>query len=218
MNAGDKNGRGLSVQAVQRMPYYLDFLKKQLEKGAKLIPASALAAEFNLSEIQARKDLASVCKNGGRPRTGFVIEDLINDIETLLGFRDTSNAVLVGAGHLGQALMSYGGFASYGLNILAAFDSSEKKVGSQVNGKQVFAADKISELCRRMNVHIGIITVPAGGAQIVCDQLVAGGVVGIWNFAPVYLSVPEHVMVQNENMAASLALLSKHVQKQMGRV
>jgi redox-sensing transcriptional repressor len=215
MSEGNKNERGLSMQAVQRMPYYLDFLKKQQEKGAKLIPASTLADEFGLSEIQARKDLASVCKNGGRPRTGFVIEELINDIETILGFRDTSNAVLVGVGHLGQALMNYGGFESYGLNILAAFDSDEKKIGSRVNGKQVFAAGKVSELCRRMNIHIGIITVPSEHAQVVCDQLVAGGVMGVWNFAPVYLSVPERVMVQNENMAASLALLSKHVLKQL---
>jgi redox-sensing transcriptional repressor len=215
MSEGNKNERGLSMQAVQRMPYYLDFLKKQQEKGAKLIPASTLADEFGLSEIQARKDLASVCKNGGRPRTGFVIEELINDIETILGFRDTSNAVLVGVGHLGQALMNYGGFESYGLNILAAFDSDEKKIGSRVNGKQVFAAGMVSELCRRMNIHIGIITVPSEHAQVVCDQLVAGGVMGVWNFAPVYLSVPERVMVQNENMAASLALLSKHVLKQL---
>lgn len=215
MNAGDKSGRGPSIQAIQRMPYYLDFLKKQREKGARLIPAAAVAEEFRLSEIQARKDLASVCKTGGRPRAGFVVDDLINDIEALLGCHDVSNAVLVGVGHLGQALLSYGGFEACGLNILAAFDSDAGKTGSLADGRQVFPADKISELCRRMGIHIGIITVPAGHAQIVCDQLVAGGVLGIWNFAPVYLSVPERVMVQNENMAASLALLAKHVLKQI---
>lgn len=215
MNDGDKSARGLSVQAIQRMPYYLDYLRKQQDRGAALIPAAALAEEFHLSEIQARKDLASVCKKGGRPRTGFVIGDLINDIEELLGFHDSSNAVLVGVGNLGRALMSYGGFEAYGLNILAGFDSDAAKTSARVNGKQIFAADKISGLCRRMNVHIGIITVPSEHAQLVCDQLVAGGVLGIWNFAPIYLSVPERVMVQNENMAASLALLSKHVLEQM---
>ena len=73
-------------------------------------------------------------------------------------------------------------------------------------------------MCRRMKVHIGIITVPAAQAQIVCDQLVAGGVLAIWNFAPVHLSVPDHILVQNENLAASLAVLSKHLKKTIDKI
>jgi redox-sensing transcriptional repressor len=107
------------------------------------------------------------------------------------------------------------GFKNYGLNIIAAFDTKPDCIGSEINGVKVLPADKISNLCRRMRIHIGIITVPAEQAQIVCDQLVAGGVLAVWNFAPVHLSVPDHILVQNENLAASLAMLSQHLKNTM---
>lgn len=215
MSDTDKVQRSLSIQAVQRMPYYLEFLKERRRAGATMIPASTLAERFNLSEIQARKDLAAVCRTSGKPRAGFVIDDLILDIETLLGFNDVSDAVLVGAGHLGQALMNYSGFASYGLNIVAAFDCDTAKVGTTVNGKPILPISEIPNLCQRMNIHIGIIAVPAASAQEVCDGLVAGGVIGIWNFAQTQLIVDEGIMVQNENMAAPLAMLSQHVRQRL---
>ena len=98
---------------------------------------------------------------------------------------------------------------------MAAFDSDERLTGAKINGTCVLAADKISDLCRRMNIYIGIITVPADQAQLVCDHLVAGGILAIWNFSPVHLNVPKHILVQNENMAASFALLSRHLREHM---
>lgn len=217
MSISSDSSRGLSTQAVQRMPYYLTYLKKLHQQGVSTVPASVIASEFNLSEIQARKDLAAICRGGGKPRSGFAIHDLIVSIEDILGFNDTSDAVLVGAGHLGQALMMYGGFKVYGLNIIAAFDNNKEKIGTSINQKQILDAEKIPNLCSRMKAHIGIIAVPADCAQHVCDRLVEGGVIGIWNFAPVNLTVPDYVKVQNENMAASLALLSRHVHDQLKR-
>ena len=127
---------------------------------------------------------------------------------------NNDDAVLIGVGSLGKALLSYNGFEHYGMNIVAAFDISKNIIGNEVGGKKVLHVEKTSEICRRLNIHIGIITVPEETAQIVCDQLVAGGVSAIWNFAPVHLSAPENILIQNENMAASLALLSKHLQQQ----
>ena len=101
------------------------------------------------------------------------------------------------------------------MNIVTAFDVNPGIIGTEVNGKKVLPSGKISEMCRRMNVHIGIITVPVDEAQVVCDQLVAGGVRAIWNFAPAHLSVPQNVLVQHENMATSLALLSKHLKEKI---
>ena len=102
------------------------------------------------------------------------------------------------------------------MEIIAAFDCDPAKIGTEIHSKHILPADKITDLCRRMKVPMGIITVPASQAQLICNALVEGGVRGIWNFAPVHLSAPEHVLVQNENMAASLALLSKHLYRDTG--
>lgn len=121
----------------------------------------------------------------------------------------------MGVGNLGRALMSYGGFRDYGLDICVAFDADEHIVGTQINGKEIQSVEKLRQICREKQVRIGIITVPAEAAQTVCDELIAGGALAIWNFAPVNLKVPEEILVHNENMAVSLALLSKHLSKKL---
>ena len=200
----------ISVQALQRLPAYLHYLKAlPVDPDAK-ISAKALGNSLGYGEIQVRKDLAAV-SDGGKPKVGYCVNELIHDIEAFLGYDSVNDAVLVGAGKLGKALMSYEGFKLNGLNILAAFDSDLKKCGKDESGKQVFPIEKIENLCRRMKIRIGIITVPAAQAQQVCDLLVRGGVEAIWNFAPTHLSVPEGVILKSENMAASLAVLSKHL-------
>jgi len=122
---------------------------------------------------------------------------------------------LVGAGSLGKALLSYSGFENYGLNIVAAFDIDKEKVRTRINDKEVLPVEEMENICRRLNIHIGIITVPAQYAQDVCDKLIASGILAIWNFAPVHLSTPEGILVRNENMAASLAILSHHLQEKL---
>ena len=151
----------------------------------------------------------------GKPKTGFLVQDLINGMEMSLGFRNTKDAVLVGAGSLGSALMNYRGFKQYGLHIIAAFDNHPDRIGREIAGKTVLSADTITSMCQRLQVRIGIISVPDRYAQRVCDQLVAGGVKALWNFTSVQLSIPDGVLVQNENMAASLAILSRHLDESM---
>ena len=202
----------ISVQALQRMPAYLVYLQTQREEGAAFLSAAKAAQHFGLSEIQVRKDFSAISPTPGKPKSGFAIAELIDGMETFLGFRNSKDAILVGVGSLGKALLNYGGFKPYGLNIVAAFDNNPELAGKTINGKMVLPSEKISDTCRRLNIHIGVITVPAKQAQLVCDQLVAGGVKALWNFAPAHLSVPEGVLVQNENMAASLAILSRHLE------
>lgn len=203
----------ISTQALKRMHYYLQLLKTLQQNDTKIVSAPVLAKNFGWTEIQVRKDLAAISTSKGRPKAGFSVEELIYNMEEALGYNSIDKAVLVGAGSLGSALLSYKGFESYGIDIVAAFDSDESIVGEQICGKEILPANKISEMSRRMKINIGIITVPAGQAQLVCDQLVAGGIQAIWNFAPVHISAPEDILVQNENMAASLALLSKHLRE-----
>ena len=152
--------------------------------------------------------------DGGRPKVGYLRAGLIDDIEQFLGYDNTTDAVLIGAGKLGLALMGYGGFEAYGLNILAAFDSKPFADKTE-DGKPVYPIGQLESFCRVNKVLMGIITVPAAHAQSVCDQLIACGIKAIWNFAPTHLEVPSNILVQNENMATSLAVLSMHLQAQM---
>ena len=143
---------------------------------------------------------------GGRPRIGYPLADLITGLEEFLGWNNVNEAFLVGAGHLGAALLGYPKFSDYGLNIIAAFDSDPAKVGHPIHGKDVLPLSKLANLARRMHVLIGIITVPDTAAQEVADQMTSGGIMAIWNFAPVQLHVPANVIVHNENLYVSLAL------------
>lgn len=203
----------VTIQALRRMPYYVQQLKILQKNNIETVSAPKIAEILHLNEVQVRKDFASVSISKGRPKAGFSVSELITNMEKLLGYDNTEEAVLVGVGSLAHALLAYEELENYGIKIVAAFDNNAAYIGMEINGTKVLSAEKVSDLCRRMKVHIGIITVPAAWAQMVCDQLVAGGVLAIWNFAPVHLSVPDHILVQNENLAASLAVLTKHLKK-----
>ncbi len=207
--------RELSVQGVKRLPYYLKYLKELEQNGTPYVPAAAIADSLGIYEVQVRKDLAAVSSQPGKPRVGFCVHGLIADIQHFLGYDNANVAVLVGAGHLGQALLSYGEFEHYGLKIAAAFDNNPTLHGNIIHGCTVYGMDQLLPLCKEQNIPIGIITTPAQYAQEVCDQLVAAGCKAIWNFAHVHLYVPENVMVQNEDMAVSFALLSNRLAKSM---
>lgn len=200
----------ISKATVARLPEYLRYLKGQAERGEMFISSSKLAKDMGLSAVGVRKDLALVSSNSGKPRMGFEIATLLSDIERYLGYHrksDAVNAVIVGAGGLGRAILSYEGFENYGINVVAAFDVSPSKIGA-VGGKPVYPMERLSEIVRRSDARTGILTVPKSAAQSACDEMVKAGVKAILNFAPVYLSVPEGVLVKCEDLAASLADLS----------
>ena len=202
--------QSISTQTVHRIPLYLNYLRSLPKDGAENISATAIAEALGLNDVQVRKDLAQV-SSGGRPKIGYITKRLIADIEKFMGYNDTRSAIVAGAGNLGRALFSYGGFSEYGLELVAAFDVDEALIGTSIAGKPVLSFDKMKDLCQRMNIRIGIITVPSEAAQQVCDQMVESGILAIWNFAPVHLSVPEDVLVRYENIACSLAVLAKRL-------
>ena len=204
----------ISKQTLQRLPLYLSYIKALPADAPKNISATMIAEALQLNDVQVRRDLASV-SSSGKPKVGYNVKDLVAELESFLGYDNVDDAIIVGAGSLGKALLNYGGFKAYGLNVLAAFDLCEEPVEFQ--GKTIFPIDQLESVCRRMNIHIGIITVPAASAQEICDSLVKSGVRAIWNFAPVHLVVPEGILVQNENMASSLALLSNHLREQLNK-
>lgn len=204
--------RCVSKQTLQRLPAYLNYLRSPAGKTGKNVSATGIAEALGLNDVVVRKDLASVSSKG-RPKVGYVRAELVRELEAFLGYDNSQDAVLVGAGKLGQALLSYSGFPQYGLNILAGFDADPALSGREVAGKKILPMEKLPGLCQRVGVHIGIITVPGEHAQAVCDQLIDSGILAVWNFANAHLNVPEGILVQNENMAVSLALLSNHLKE-----
>ncbi len=203
----------ISKSVLKRLPVYLAYLKHLPADAAPYISATTLANALGMGDVQVRKDLAMV-SNGGRPKVGYARESLIDDIEQFLGYDNTNSCVLIGAGKLGLALLGYIGFDAYGLDILAAFDVAPVSNAAD-NGKPILPMDMLEDFCWKNKVSMGIITVPACHAQEVCDRLIDSGIKAIWNFAPTHLDVPENILVQNENMATSLAVLSMHLQAQM---
>ena len=183
----------ISKFVLKRLPGYLSYLKSLPEDGSAHISATTLANALGMGQVQVRKDLALV-SDGGRPKIGYLRSALIEDIEQFLGYDNTTDAVLIGAGKLGQALMGYKGFDEYGLNVLAAFDTNPQKAETD-EGKPIYPISHLADFLREHKVLMGIITVPAEHAQRVADQLIAGGIKAIWNFAPTHLEVPSNILV-----------------------
>ena len=204
--------RQVSLNTLKRLPLYLNYLKTLDENGN--VSSTEIAKALGLNDVQVRKDLSAV-SSGGRPKVGYNVETLICELKEFLGHNSVNPAVLIGTGNLGRALMSYRGFLGYGLNIVAGFDRDATLVGTTVNGKEILPVDMLSDFCAENHVRIGVITTPADSAQEAFDALIGAGIKAIWNFAPAHIKVPDGVLVQNENMASSLALLSKHLNEML---
>jgi redox-sensing transcriptional repressor len=178
-----------------------------------VVSCSYIGAQLGFDPTQVRKDLA-VTGVTGRPKVGYEVPALIDAIESFLGWNNLRQAFLVGVGSLGAALLGYDRFNRYGLSIVAAFDSDPQKIDQEIHGKPIVAMEKLADLAQRMHVHLGILTVPAEAAQECADAMIRGGIRAIWNFAPITLDTPDDVIVQNEDMFASLAVLSSKLAEQ----
>jgi redox-sensing transcriptional repressor len=201
---------GIPRPSLGRLPLYYRCLVQASDEGKGVVSSEDLGRALNLPAAQIRKDL-SFLREFGRPGIGYEVSELLASLEEFLGLANDKEAVVVGAGRLGQALASYPGFEAYGLRIVALFDNDAAKVGQEVAGRTIFPLDKLANLVRRLQIQMGIITVPAQAAQEVADVLVRAGIHIIWNFAPISLTVPEGVWLESEDLAARLATLSYHI-------
>ena len=203
------NGYSIPKATLGRLPQYLEYLRT-LPEIRRTISATAIAKALSLGDVQVRKDLA-VVSGAGKPKIGYETDKLITDIESHLGCERLTNAVLVGAGKLGRALLDYDGFEDFGVKIVAGFDCNETVLTKGT--KDILPIRDIEVYCREHDVKLGIITVGQGSAQDVCDKLVESGIKAIWNFAPVTLKVPNGVLLKQENLALSLAYLNNQISK-----
>jgi len=198
----------IPVTSLQRLPVYLNYLKSLGGEG--YISSGSIASALGMGEVLVRKDLAYTPAQG-KTRVGYKRSELIAALEEYLGCNDVKNAVIFGAGELGSALLSYGGFGNYGINVVGAFDTSPEKVGKEIAGKPVWDASDIRGGIERSGAKLAVICVPAEFAQDVADKLIGCGIKAILNFAPVLLRVPRDVAVRNMDMAANLAILATSI-------
>ena len=188
-----------SDKVINRLTLYHCILTDYILKNIEFISSPQIAGLLKIDDSQVRKDL-SLLNNAGKCRVGYIVKDLKKNIEKTLGFENTKNAFIIGAGNLGSALAKYDNFASYGLSVLALFDNDTLKVGMKINEKEVFHISKLPELAEKLAVEIVILTIPRDYAQKTADFLVQSNIKYIWNFTPTVLAVPADVQVWNENL------------------
>jgi redox-sensing transcriptional repressor len=208
----DKETITIPEPTLKRLPRYIDILRNLKGKDEEYVSSSFIASALDLDPIQVRKDL-SITGIVGKPKLGFEVTELLQSLLNALNWNNKNEAFLVGTGSLGSALLGYKGFKEYGLEIVAAFDNDPKKIGKRINGIKILPVGKLTEMAERMHIHLGIITAPAEAAQEIADMLIEGGVIGIWNFAPVHLKVPANIIVENAQLSQSLAVLTHKLSK-----
>lgn len=200
---------------LSRLPLYYSHIHKLQQQGEKYVSSAAIAQSLNLNPVLVRKDLSGVSSMEGKPHAGFEIDTLIKDLSEYLGYNKVDEAILVGVGSLGRLILTNKEFSSMGLNITVGFDKDPDLHGLQIDDKFILPMEKMESYVKRTGVKIGIITVPADQAQAVCDQMVNCGILAIWNFAFTLLNVPQGILVKNENLPSSLAVLSHQLAKKL---
>jgi len=192
---------------ITRLSIYSRYLKDLERKGVITISSSEIAEGVGVSSAQVRKDLAYFGEFGTKG-VGYNVKDLLSYIRKILGLNKTWNIVLVGAGNLGMALVTYQEFKDRGFNIVGVFDNDPSKVGNNIADLTVLPVENISSVIKKYNVHIGIIAVPAKAAQAVADMLVKNNLKAILNFAPINIHLPRDVSIQNVDLSIKLEALT----------
>ena len=201
---------GIPRPTLRRLPLYYRRLRQAAEDHISVISSEELGRSIGSSAAQVRKDL-SYLPEVGRAGIGYDVLSLAAYLEDYLGLVNDKEAMLAGAGNLGRALTLYPGFKEYGLRIVAVFDNDLAKIGKPVGEHHILPIDKLTNLCERLHIQMGIITVPPRAAQEVADAMMAGGIRVIWNFAPCQIATPRNVIVKNEDLATELATLSHNI-------
>lgn len=196
----------LPEPTLRRLPWYLAYVTTLRKQRVDYVSSTRISAHVGVDSSQIAKDL-SFLNIKGKTRIGYEVAALETALRHFLGFAELHNAVIVGTGSLGSALMRDRGLHRYGLNIVAGFDSDPDIVGTESYGVRVYHIDRMAAVCRDLDVNIAAITVPVGAAQEVADACIAAGIHAIWNFTPWRIQVPDGIVVQNTSIYAHLALI-----------
>jgi redox-sensing transcriptional repressor len=193
----------LTVGVAARLSRYLQVLTQARKMGKERISSQEISDYTNINATQIRRDLSAFGKFGKRG-VGYNIDSLLGEIRKILRTQGQHNIALVGAGRLGQAIASSPIFAEHGINIAAVFDRDPEIVGRGIGNGQVTDYARVKDVVREQNIVVGVLAVPAGSAQGVCDDLVDAGVRIIFNYSEALLDVPQDVAVHTSNPAVEL--------------
>lgn len=194
------------------MRYYRWLTESSFKKPLKTVTSAQIAEALDVDPTQVRKDFGAIGLLG-MGRVGFEVCEVCRGIRQVLGFDHTYDAVVIGAGHLGSALVAYKRFARYGLNIVAVFDNDQRKIGTKVAGRTIRSMRALKPFIRKHEIRLAILTTPAECSQIMTDRLVSAGVKAIWNFSPTRLTVPPGVLVRNEHISLGLSQITYHLKQ-----
>lgn len=198
--------RKISMAVIKRMPRYYRHLSELLRNDVDRISSKELSEKIGFTASQIRQDFNNF-GGFGQQGYGYNVRELYNETGKILGLDKRYNTVIVGAGNIGQALANYTRFDKLGFELTGIFDANPKMIGLQIRDIVIKNTEELPGFLEENEVNIGIICVPTSVAQKTVDQLVAGGVKGIWNFAPVDIEVPEGISLESVHLSDSLLTL-----------
>lgn len=210
------DGRKISLVVIRRLPRYYRYLGELLNQNVKRISSKELSEKMNVTASQIRQDLN--CFGGfGQQGYGYNVEELHSEIGRILGLRDGHKTIIAGAGNLGHALANHGGFEKRGFKLVGIFDNDEEKIGTFINGVEVYDVAGLKDFLDKNDVSIGILAVPRTCTPQIADIMAAGGIKGILNFSYMDLKVPDSVVVENVHLSDSMMTLSYQIRNNSGK-
>jgi len=199
--------KNISMAVIRRLPKYHRYLGDLLDKDIQRISSKELSEIIGFTASQIRQDLNNF-GGFGQQGYGYNVEALHQEIGKILGLDKVYNAIVIGAGNLGQAISNYAGFKKAGFEIKALFDVNPRMIGIKMRDFEILDSEEAEDFVRKNNIDIAIVCIPKKGAQEIVDRLIGAGIKGVWNFAPIDLQVPKHIVVENVNLTESLYTLS----------
>lgn len=198
---------------IGRLPIYLRALDSIAKEGSELTSSYELGERLGISSAQIRKDLAWF-GDFGKQGTGYQISYLMDQLRHILKLNREWDVVIIGAGHMGQALANYRGFGEHGFKIVGIFDSDPNKIGNYLNTVTVQDTRLAADFVRQHKVRLAMLAIPAEAAQTMAEQLVAAGVQSILNYAPINLNLPPHVQIQNIDPVGKLQHMTYYIKEE----
>lgn len=202
----------INRSVIARLPRYYHFVRDSIvANGAEIVSSWQLAQILGSDDTLVRHDMAAIGVKG-QPRVGFRCDEIISRIREVLGFDVQTPAVLVGAGRLGGAIVSYPGFAEYGLKIAGVFDANDDIIGTMVGGLEVQPFTEAADVIREQSIELAILTVSAESAQKVATAMIEAGIIALWNFTPGHIETPPEIKIRHELLSVGFTELSYYLQ------
>ena len=201
------DNREISKAVIRRLPRYYRYLGDLLDDGVERISSAELSKKMNVTASQIRQDLNNF-GGFGQQGYGYNVQYLYNEIAKILGLDEVHNMIIIGAGKLGQALANYASFEKRGFLLKAMFDVNPEYVGKHIKGAEIYHIHKLGEFLKNNQIDIAAITVPKIAVSSVTDTIAESRIKAVWNFAPIDLELPSHIVVENVHLLDSLMQLS----------